>query len=176
MFRGSCSSWPVFTVLTRLFSEFDDATTISDFMLSRILHLLEPAASQRLLVEKPHLAALWYFSGQSQVEIQTFGCALHSQRFGDDWPIFPLPIHYAETAGNVELILQFVVILSARKRSMSVPVWDLDVMVNLEVHQVTCLATPLFTLQSRTIAWTWLSIWSGNSLWLSLYATPAMCT
>ena len=76
-------------------------------MLLRILHLLEPAAEQ-LLLEKPYLATLWYFSGQDQIELQTFGCAFNLQSFGDDWPIFTLPIHYTATAGNIELIIQLV--------------------------------------------------------------------
>ena len=111
MFRDSYS-WRALTVLTRLFSQFDDDTTISDFLLSRILHLLDPSASEQLLLVEPHLATLWFFSGQDQVELQTFGCAFPNQGFGEDWPrhevIFPLPIHYAATAGNVDLVIKLV--------------------------------------------------------------------
>ena len=57
MFRDSYM-WTALTVLTKLFSEFDGTTTIFNFMLSRILHLLEPAASKQLRVEKPHLTTL----------------------------------------------------------------------------------------------------------------------
>ena len=81
MFRDSYS-WTALTVLTRLFSQFDDDTTISDFLLSRIFHLIDPSASEQLLLVKPHLATLWYFSGQDQVELQTFGCAFPNQGFG----------------------------------------------------------------------------------------------
>jgi len=105
---SGCGGWTALTVLTRLFSEVDATTTISDFLLSRIIHLLEPAASKRLLMEKPHLSTLWYSAGQSQIEIQTFGC--------DDWPIFPLPIHYAATAGNSELIIQLVGTVSEKEK------------------------------------------------------------
>jgi hypothetical protein len=44
MFRDSYM-WTALTVLTKLFSEFDGTTTIFNFMLSRILHLLEPGCS-----------------------------------------------------------------------------------------------------------------------------------
>ena len=102
------ASYPMFralTVLTRLFFEVDTTTTISDFMLSRIIHLLKPAASKRLLMEKPRLSTLWHFAGQSQLEIPTFRCAYDLHSIGDDSPIFPLPIHYAATAGSMELII-----------------------------------------------------------------------
>jgi hypothetical protein len=106
---SGCGGWTALTVLTRLSSEVDATTTISDFLLSRIIHLLEPAASKQLLMEKPRLSTLWYFAGQSQLEIQTFGCACDLHSIGDDSsPIFPLPIHYAATAGNMELIIQLV--------------------------------------------------------------------
>jgi hypothetical protein len=85
-FRASgCGGWIALTVLSRLFfSEVDATTTISDFLLSRIIHLLEPAASKRMLMEKPRLSSLWYFAGQSQLEIQTFGCAYGLHSIGDD--------------------------------------------------------------------------------------------
>jgi hypothetical protein len=106
-----CGGWTALTVLTRLSSEVDATTTISDFLLSRIIHLLEPAASKRLLMEKPHLSTLWYFAGQSAFEIETCGC--------DDWPIYPLPIHYAATAGNMELIIQLVGTASEKEKYVS---------------------------------------------------------
>jgi hypothetical protein len=116
---SSCGMWTALTVLTRLFSEVDATTTRSDFMLSRIIHLLEPAASKRLLVEKPHLSTLWYFAGQSPAEIQTFGCAYDLDSIGDDSPIFPLPIHYAATAGNMGLIIQLVGTVSEEEKYVS---------------------------------------------------------
>ena len=73
-------------VLTRLFSEFDDVATISEFLLSRVLYLLEPEASEQMLLEKTHLATLWYILGWGQLELQTFGCSYPNQRlFGEDW-------------------------------------------------------------------------------------------
>jgi hypothetical protein len=106
-----CGGWTALTVLTRLFSEVDATPTISDFLLSRIIHLLEPAASKGLLMEKPHLSTLWYFAGQSALEIETCGC--------NDWPIFPLPIHYAATAGNMALIIQLVGTVSEKEKYVS---------------------------------------------------------
>jgi len=117
---SSCGGWTALTVLSRLFSEVDATTTISDFLLSRIIHLLEPAASKRLLMEKPRLSSLWFFTGQSQLEIQTFGCAYDLHSIGDDSsPIFPLPIHYAATAGNMELIIQLVGTVSEEEKYVS---------------------------------------------------------
>jgi hypothetical protein len=70
----------------------------------------------------------------------------HNQSYGEDRPrrevVFPRPIHYAATAGNVTLLCNWLM-LSSRKKSMSVPVWELEVAVNLEVSSL--LATPHLT-------------------------------
>jgi len=143
------SPWTEVTVFTRLFSEFDDVATISDFLPSRVLHLLEPKASEQLLLEKPHLATLWYILGWGQLELQTFGCSFPNQRlFGEDWPrleaVSPLPIHYAATAGNVKLLIQLVSAVCEKEKYVSA---CLGIGSDGECGRSPyVLATPLFTL------------------------------
>jgi hypothetical protein len=111
MFPASgCGGWTALTVLTRLFSEVN-ATTNNFWFLVVKNHSSTRTCGIKVAVdgEATSFHSLVFRWSESTWDTGFWMRIWLAYSIGNDSsPIFPLPIHYAATAGNMELIIQLV--------------------------------------------------------------------